>query len=73
MSRAQITASLKTKSEYIAPWALPKENVPVHIVWASDYVFDCITVGITPEIEFRDFYNIDSFEVKDNILDLSLN
>lgn len=60
--------TLKAKSEYIAPWALPKENVPVHIVWASETIFDFITVEVPPEIEFQDFYNVDSFQIKKNTL-----
>jgi hypothetical protein len=48
-------------SEYIAPWALSKEEIPVHLVWASDTVFDSIQVLLPPETSLKQLYNVKSF------------
>ena len=57
----QVTQVVFT-SEYIAPWALPKEEIPVHLVWAPNMNFDCIQILLAPEMTVKEFYNVESFE-----------
>jgi hypothetical protein len=49
-------------SEYIAPWALPKEEIPVHLVWKPTIRFDHIQILLTPDMTIKEFYNVDQFE-----------
>lgn len=47
-------------SEYIAPWALPKEEIPVHLVWTSDIGIDKIQLLLAPNTTVKQFYNVKS-------------
>lgn len=48
-------------SEYIAPWALPKEEMPVHLVWTPENRFDQIQVLTASNITIKEFYNVQDF------------
>jgi hypothetical protein len=50
-------------SQYIAPWALPKEQIPVHLVWVPNMVFDSIQVLLPSEMSVNEFYNVEDFEI----------
>ena len=49
-------------SEYIAPWALPKEEIPVHLMWNPTLHFDHIQILLPPDMTIKEFYNVESFE-----------
>jgi hypothetical protein len=49
-------------SEYIAPWALPKEEIPIHLVWNPDSKFDYIEISVPSHMEIKEFYNVESYE-----------
>lgn len=53
-------------SEYIAPWALPKEDIPVHFIWKPTMSFDHIQILLTPDMTIKEFYNVESFERLDS-------
>jgi hypothetical protein len=53
-------------SEYIAPWALPKEEIPVHLVWLPEAKFDIIELLLEPELSVKEFYNVKSVEQKNS-------
>lgn len=53
-------------SEYIAPWALPKEEMPIHLVWNPDLKFDYIEISVPLDMEIREFHNVESFEKVDS-------
>jgi hypothetical protein len=48
-------------SEYIAPWALPKEEIPVHLVWTPENRFDQIQVLTSSNMAIKEFYNVQDF------------
>ncbi len=48
-------------SEYIAPWALPKEEIPIHLVWTSDNRFDQIQIIMSANMKIEEFYNVRDF------------
>lgn len=53
-------------SEYIAPWALPKEEIPIHLVWNPNAKFDYIEISVPPYMEIKEFHNVESFEKVDS-------
>jgi hypothetical protein len=55
-------SSIVFTSEYIAPWALPKEEIPIHLVWNPDSKFDYVTISVPPNMEITEFYNVESHE-----------
>lgn len=48
---------------YIAPWALPEENIPIHIEWAKDMSFDEIRIQIPDDFRFVDFLNVGEVKI----------
>ena len=69
MSEAPISANnshVIFTSEYIAPWALPKEEIPVHLVWVPEAKFEVIELLLEPEMSVKEFYNVKSFEQKNS-------
>lgn len=53
-------------SEYIAPWALCNEDIPVHLVWKSDFEYDYIQIHTPPEIVVKEFFNVETYEKKNS-------
>jgi hypothetical protein len=45
-------------SEYIAPWALPNEEIPVHLMWKSEKKFDQIHVLPAANMLIKELYNV---------------
>ncbi len=45
-------------SEYIAPWALPNEEIPVHLVWTSEKRFDEIHILPATNMVVKELYNV---------------
>lgn len=54
------------KSEYIAPWALPKEEIPITLVWDPTFEYDFIQILVPPEIEVKEFLNVQSYEMSNS-------
>jgi len=59
---------MKFLSKYIAPWALPNEEIPAHLFWVPDFQYDAIIVKFPPDIILKDLFNVESFEQKDSII-----
>ena len=57
---------MKILSEYIAPWALCNEGIPIHLVWEPDFEYDCIRIHTPPEIVVSEFFNVESYEKKNS-------
>lgn len=55
-------SEFKFFSEYIAPWALPKEDLPIHMIWKDEFNWDKIVVHIPPELVINEFYNVSKYE-----------
>ncbi len=55
-------------SEFIAPWALPREEIPIHLVWEPNLEYDFIHVLIPPLMEVKEFFNVESYVRKDSII-----
>jgi hypothetical protein len=53
--------SIDIISEYVAPWALPKEPIPFHLIWRSSIAFNEIVLEIPKELELQEFYNVDDY------------
>jgi len=51
---------MKILSEYIAPWALCNEEIPIHLIWEPDFEYDYIQIHTPPEIVIREFLNIET-------------
>jgi len=58
---------MKLISQYIAPWALPKEAIPLHLMWEKSILYDSIRISIPPEIVLKEFFNVDDYIQKDNL------
>ncbi len=65
---------LKIQGEYqdsgikgnIVPWALPRENIPVHVEWIDDIVYDEIQIKIPNDFKFVEFLNVGEVKILDN-------
>ncbi len=51
---------------YVAPWALPLEEVPVHLIWDSKHIYDHIVVNLPTDLEIKQFYNVESHTEEEN-------
>lgn len=58
--------SMSLISQYIAPWALPRENIPLHLTWDPSVSYDNIRIDIPPDIALNEFFNVDSYTQKNN-------
>jgi|GEM_PF-2003576 len=56
---------------YIAPWALPRENIPINIEWSKDVVFNEIRIEIPDDFRFVDFLNVKKFNIAGNVATIS--
>jgi len=55
-------------SEYVAPWALPKEEIPIHLIWNPCLKFDLIRITLPSSMSVREFYNVASYEKLDSAI-----
>ena len=53
-------------SQYIAPWALPKEDIPLHLIWEPAFPCDRIIINIPYDIIVKEFFNVDSVTHENN-------
>lgn len=51
-------------SGYIAPWALPKENIPIHMKWDDSFKYDTIKVIIPSDISLKEFFNVEKVTIQ---------
>jgi hypothetical protein len=54
-------------SEYVAPWALPKENVPLHLMWEPTVNYDIIRVKLPPDLVLKEFFNVANYTQEDSV------
>lgn len=52
---------MKLLSEYVAPWALPKEEIPIHLFWEEPFSYDRIEIEIPPDFTIKEFFNVNEF------------
>lgn len=62
---------MKILSEYIAPWALPNEGIPVHLFWQPDFQYDTIIIKLPKDVILKDVFNVKSFEQKKSVITIN--
>lgn len=50
----------------IAPWSLPKEEIPVNLKFPKNMVFDKVTITIPEELNFVNFFNVEKLSTTKN-------
>jgi len=65
MQQTKRRADIKIDT-YVAPWVLPKEDIPAYVKWYEDVAFDKITVTIPEDMEFVEFLNVNLVEIAGN-------
>jgi len=50
---------------YIAPWALPRENIPIHVQWKREFSFQTVRIDIPEGFGFVEFVNLDEVKIQD--------
>ena len=64
-----ISKPITSFSGYIAPWGLPKENIPLHLKWDPSVTYDCIKINIPPDITLNEFFNVEQVtKIDDNYI-----
>jgi len=53
---------LKLISGYIAPWALSKEEIPIHLVLDPSFEFKSIEVETPKGVTIKEFFNVEKIE-----------
>ena len=48
--------------QFIAPWVLPNEEIPMHIKWNQDFEFEFIEIEYPKDVEFTEVINVNSFK-----------
>lgn len=54
-------SEINVLSEYIAPWALPREDIPIHLVWEPSFQYDTIIVELPEDIYLKELFNVDNY------------
>lgn len=57
-------------SEFIAPWALPKEDIPIHLVWEPSFQFDTIQVELPPDMILIELFNVNSYDINGQTINI---
>jgi hypothetical protein len=52
---------MKIISEYVAPWALPKEDVPLHLMWEPTVSYDLVRIKLSPDLALKEFFNVANY------------
>jgi len=55
---------LEVISGFIAPWALPNEKIPIHLIWKSDFSCDFIKVYLPKEFKVHEFFNVEEYMIE---------
>ena len=58
---------------YIAPWVLPNEDIPVHLIWNNDFEFDYVKIILPQDIALKEIINVNNYETKANIIKIPKN
>lgn len=61
-----IMESINFISQYIAPWALSKEEVPLHLMWGPSCEYDLIRIEIPSDTHIKEFFNVEECVNKDS-------
>jgi len=51
---------------YIAPWALPNEDIPLHLIWDNDFEFSNVKIVLPEDITLKEVINVENYEIKKN-------
>lgn len=49
---------MRVVSEFVAPWALPNEEIPVHLTWESTDTLSGIKLSVPEEFRVREIFNV---------------
>ncbi len=61
-----ISDRLRIIKEYIAPWALPKEEVPFHLILDQTSRYDEVRLKLPPNILLKDMFNVGEYKQIDD-------
>lgn len=61
MKVIKIMKVMKIISQYIAPWALSREDIPIHLMWDPSFSYDNIIVNIPADMVLKEFLNVNSY------------
>lgn len=56
---------------FIAPWVLPNEEIPAHLIWNNDFKFDYLNIILPDNIILKDILNVKNWEINKNIINFS--
>jgi len=63
-------SELNILSEFIAPWALPKEDIPIHLVWEPSFQFDTIHIELPPDMILNELFNVNSHDINGQMINI---
>jgi len=52
--------------QFIAPWVLPNEEIPMHIKWNQDFEFDFIEIDYPKDVDFVEVINVNNFKEEES-------
>lgn len=52
---------------FIGPWVLPREEIPIHIIWEMDFDFDIIKIEKPDDLILSEFINIEDYYQEKNL------
>jgi len=58
---------MKLISEYVAPWALPKEDIPLHLMWEPTVSYDMIRIKLPTDLILKEFFNVKDFTQENSL------
>jgi len=61
---------IRILSEYIAPWALPQEELPIHLVWDSPFPCDLIRIDLPPDIVIKEYFNVEDYTKQNSSIEI---
>lgn len=59
--------TVKIVSEYVAPWALPKEDIPLHLMWEPTICYDIIRIKLPPDLVLKEFFNVENYTQENSL------
>lgn len=61
---------IRILSEYIAPWALPKEEMPIHLVWDSPFPCDIIRIDLPSGVVVKEYFNVEDYRKQNSSIEI---
>ena len=55
---------------YVAPWVLPNEDIPVHIIWDNDFEFSSVKIILPEDIILKEMINVGNYETKKDLISI---